>query len=67
MYSEGKKIIRERLTLYINSLREEFSKGMILPKKNEVKPDSVTNLSSGFNKKVSMEPVVNHSEKVITI
>lgn len=30
---------------------------MILPKKDEVKPDNITNLTSGFNKKISMAPV----------
>ena len=43
------------------SLKEEFSKGMILPKKGEVKPDNVHNLTSGFNKKIDMQTVVTHA------
>lgn len=35
---------------------------MILPKKDEVKPDSIKTLASGFNKKVSMEPIVSQNK-----
>ncbi|KAF2884889.1 hypothetical protein ILUMI_21260 [Ignelater luminosus] len=62
MYNGGKHIIREKLSEYIAGLKEEFSKGMILPKKDEVKQDNIKNLSSGFNKKVSMQPVVSNSK-----
>lgn len=53
----SKDQIREKLDNYVKSLKEEFSKGMILPKKEGTKPDTITNLSSGFNKKVNMTPV----------
>lgn len=62
MLNAGKEIIREKLSEYIAGLKIEFSKGMILPKKDEVKPDNIKNLSSGFNQKVSMQPVVSNSQ-----
>ncbi|EEZ99044.1 activator of 90 kDa heat shock protein ATPase homolog 1 [Tribolium castaneum] len=65
MLKSCKDVVRHQLTKYISSLKEEFSKGMILPKKDEVKPDAVKNLSSGFNKKISMTPVVSENNKQI--
>ncbi|KAG6447907.1 activator of 90 kDa heat shock protein ATPase homolog 1 [Manduca sexta] len=61
MHNIGKNEIRKQLTEYIRSLKEEFSKGLILPKKGEaqVKPDNVSMITSGFNKKISMEPVMS--------
>lgn len=64
MMTTGKEIIREKLQSYITSLKEEFSKGMILPTKDEVKPDSVTNLTSGFNKKINMAPIVSETKQI---
>ncbi|CAF4850015.1 activator of 90 kDa heat shock protein ATPase homolog 1 [Pieris napi] len=66
MHSIGKDIIRNQLTEYIRSLKEEFSKGLILPKKGEtqVKPDNVSTITSGFNKKVNMEPIVSAPKQV---
>lgn len=60
MHNIGRGEIRKQLQEYIRSLREEFSKGLILPKKGEtqVKPDNVSTITSGFNKKVNMEPVI---------
>ncbi|CAG9822543.1 unnamed protein product [Phaedon cochleariae] len=63
MFSSGKDLVRSQLSKYISSLKEEFSKGMILPKKDEVKPDSVKTLTSGFNRKINMEPIVSHDVK----
>lgn len=38
---------------------------MILPKKDEkAKPDTITNLSSGFNKKINMAPIQTNSTQV---
>lgn len=53
MHNVGKKQIRVQLEEYIRSLKEEFSKGLILPKKGEssVKPDNVSTITSGFNKR----------------
>lgn len=51
--------------MYVSGLREEFSKGMILPKKDEVKPDNIKVLSSGFNKKINMTPVKSETNKEI--
>lgn len=36
MYNVGRDKIREQLNIYIKELRQEFSKGMILPKKDSV-------------------------------
>ncbi|XP_049866884.1 activator of 90 kDa heat shock protein ATPase homolog 1-like [Pectinophora gossypiella] len=61
MHNVGRNEIRKQLSEYIRSLKEEFSKGLILPKKGEapVKPDNVSMITSGFNKKVNMEPIVS--------
>lgn len=64
MYRQGREIIRHKIQQYIDGLRIEFSKGMILPKKDEVKPDSVKTLTSGFNKKINMEPIVSPNANV---
>lgn len=60
MHNVGRDKIRKQLSEYVRSLKEEFSKGLILPKKGEttVKPDNVSMITSGFNKKVSMDPIV---------
>lgn len=59
MYNIGRSQIRTQIGVYLRELREEFSKGLILPKKDDkkVKPDSVSNITSGFNKKVNLQPV----------
>lgn len=60
LHHQGSEKIREKLALYISSLKEEFSKGMILPKKGEdILNDSkdsqqITNLSKGFSNKMHM-------------
>lgn len=64
-HKSGKSHIRERLQTYLTLLREEFSKGMILPKKAEAKPDGMKALTSGFNKKVNMAPVTNTTDAQI--
>ncbi|KAJ8921610.1 hypothetical protein NQ315_010518 [Exocentrus adspersus] len=65
MLKSSKDVVREQLGKYIAGLKEEFSKGMILPKKGETKPDGIKILASGFNKKVSMEPVVNSKKPTL--
>lgn len=67
MHNIGRDEIRKQLTEYLRSLKEEFSKGLILPKKGEtsVKPDSVSTITSGFNKKINMEPVVSTNKKEV--
>jgi len=55
----GSKIIRKQLAIYISDLREEFSKGMILPSKNN-KPNSdkiKTNEKENVAKKVLSQSV----------
>lgn len=59
MHKEGRQILRKRVGEYVENLKLEFSKGMILPKKDNVKPDNIKNLTSGFNKKVNMQPVLS--------
>lgn len=62
MFKVGKDFVRKQLGLYISGLKEEFSKGMILPKKDEVKPDQIKTLASGFNKKINMEPIISQNK-----
>ncbi|XP_053975735.1 activator of 90 kDa heat shock protein ATPase homolog 1 [Hylaeus anthracinus] len=57
LHTKGKKAIREKLEKYVSSLKEEFTVGMILPKKDSVK-ESITNITSGFNAKVQMNSTV---------
>lgn len=67
MHTMGKEKIREKLSEYISGLKQEFSKGMILPKKDVVKPDNITNLSSGFNKKINMTPVESKAKSDVGV
>ncbi|XP_017776080.1 PREDICTED: activator of 90 kDa heat shock protein ATPase homolog 1 [Nicrophorus vespilloides] len=64
MHKHGKDVVRDRVANYLASLTQEFSKGMILPKKDGIKPDSVKILTSGFNKKIDMQPVVEEKKSV---
>lgn len=59
MYNVGRSQIRNQIGVYLRELREEFSKGLILPKKDDtiVKKDGVSNITSGFNKKVDLAPI----------
>ncbi|XP_057653598.1 activator of 90 kDa heat shock protein ATPase homolog 1 [Diorhabda carinulata] len=65
MIKYGKQIIRNQLSKYISGLKEEFSKGMILPKKGSEKVETVTTLTSGFNKKINIEPMTIDVNKQI--
>lgn len=53
LHTKGKDVIREKLRKYVSSLKEEFTKGMILPKKDSVN-DNISNITSGFNVKMKM-------------
>ncbi|XP_050300981.1 activator of 90 kDa heat shock protein ATPase homolog 1 [Anthonomus grandis grandis] len=64
MLKDGKSLVRSQLGKYVSGLKEEFSHGMILPRKGEEKPDQVKTLTSGFNKKINMAPVVSNDKKV---
>lgn len=57
MYNIGRSQIRAQVGIYLRELREEFSKGLILPKKDEVKKDGISNITSGFNNKVNLMPI----------
>lgn len=65
MYNIGRAQIRQQLGVYLRELREEFSKGLILPKKDDkaVKPDKMSNITSGFNKKIDLQPVNSVSDE----
>ncbi|XP_015588663.1 activator of 90 kDa heat shock protein ATPase homolog 1 [Cephus cinctus] len=62
LHTKGKDTIRTKLKQYVSSLKEEFSKGMILPKKDSVK-DNIKNITSGFNVKMQMNSVVTTNNK----
>ncbi|XP_026471549.1 activator of 90 kDa heat shock protein ATPase homolog 1 [Ctenocephalides felis] len=69
MYNVGREEIRNKLGLYVSSLKEEFSKGMILPRKDDpkIKPDAVSSITSGFNKKIDMVPIESNKSSPCTI
>ncbi|XP_011503933.1 PREDICTED: activator of 90 kDa heat shock protein ATPase homolog 2-like, partial [Ceratosolen solmsi marchali] len=48
LYTKGKDIIREKLAKYVSSLKEEFTKGMILPKKDGI--ENISNKTTRFNR-----------------
>lgn len=62
MYNVGRDKIREKLDAYVKTLKADFAKGLILPSKDAVagqKETNVKNFSSGFNKKIDMQPVID--------
>uniref|UniRef100_A0A069DS64 Putative activator of 90 kDa heat shock protein atpase log 1-like isoform 2 n=1 Tax=Panstrongylus megistus TaxID=65343 RepID=A0A069DS64_9HEMI len=77
LHNCGSEKIREKLKLYVVMLKEEFSKGMILPKKgaeenHETKDQQITNLTSGFSAKIQMNqvsksPTNNKDSKTIDV
>ncbi|KAK9875169.1 hypothetical protein WA026_005961 [Henosepilachna vigintioctopunctata] len=67
LLKDGVATVRSQLAKYVTELKQEFTKGMILPKKDEVKPNNVVNHTSGFNKnKVNMMPVVSDKKQLGT-
>lgn len=65
MYHTGRKKIREQIGVYLKELKDEYSKGLILPKKDgsnekiSIKPDVVSHITSGFNKKMDIDKINN--------
>uniref|UniRef100_U5EP77 Putative response to stress n=1 Tax=Corethrella appendiculata TaxID=1370023 RepID=U5EP77_9DIPT len=66
MYNIGRDRLRKQVAAYVKSLKEDFAKGLILPKKDDpnaatqtaIKNEkNVSNITSGFNKKISMNPI----------
>ncbi|XP_015435744.1 PREDICTED: activator of 90 kDa heat shock protein ATPase homolog 1 [Dufourea novaeangliae] len=57
LHTKGKNIVREKLKQYVSSLKEEFTVGMILPKKDNLK-ENISNITSGFNAKMQMNSTV---------
>lgn len=71
MYNVGRDKIRKQLGTYVKQLRQDFAKGLILPKKGEdggaptVKPDKETVFASGFNKqKIELQTVISEPKQV---
>lgn len=67
MHNVGRDEIRKQLKEYLRSLKEEYSKGLLLPKKGDppVKPDNVSTITSGFNKKINMDPIIQEQKKQV--
>lgn len=67
---DARDIIRDQLAKYIKALKEEFAKGMILPKKDEeqsAKQDhNLANLSAGFQSKVQMNSPTKEGPKKLS-
>lgn len=58
MYNVGRGELRGQLGAYVKTLREDFAKDLILPSKDGATAAiCVKNHSSGFNKKVDMQPI----------
>lgn len=61
MYNVGREKIRHQLGIYVKELKEEYSKGLILPKKGEdnmpgeLIKERVQKTKSGFNDCISMD------------
>ncbi|KAL9703825.1 hypothetical protein quinque_007343 [Culex quinquefasciatus] len=69
MYNIGRDKIRKQLDTYVKQLKQDFAKGLILPKKGEegsaVKPDKETVFASGFNKqKIELKTVTSEPKTV---
>ncbi|XP_058833672.1 activator of 90 kDa heat shock protein ATPase homolog 1 [Topomyia yanbarensis] len=71
MYNIGRDKLRKQLEAYVETLKQDFAKGLILPKKGEengnppVKPDKEIVFASGFNKqKIELQTVISDDKKV---
>uniref|UniRef100_A0A8D8SUN4 Activator of 90 kDa heat shock protein ATPase homolog 1 n=1 Tax=Cacopsylla melanoneura TaxID=428564 RepID=A0A8D8SUN4_9HEMI len=64
LYSEGRSVIKEKLGNYVSSLKEEFSQGMILPKKDEAEDNGkcVKSITAGFNRQIGLEQESNSNK-----
>ncbi|XP_011306173.1 activator of 90 kDa heat shock protein ATPase homolog 1 [Fopius arisanus] len=62
LHTKGKEFIRERLKEYVAALKQEFTKGMILPKKDE--NQAITkNCKTAINVKAQMNATVVSNNK----
>ncbi|KAK0179619.1 hypothetical protein PV327_005357 [Microctonus hyperodae] len=61
LHTKGKHTIREKLKIYVSALKEEFSKGMILPKKDN-NNQNVVNSKTTINVKAQMNTTVVSSK-----
>lgn len=74
MYNVGRDKIRHQLATYVKELKQDFAKGLILPKKGDeengvtpvIKPDKETVYASGFNKpKIELKTVTSSGSKQV--
>uniref|UniRef100_A0ABD2X4J9 Activator of Hsp90 ATPase AHSA1-like N-terminal domain-containing protein n=1 Tax=Trichogramma kaykai TaxID=54128 RepID=A0ABD2X4J9_9HYME len=61
LHTQGKNVIREKLQNYVSGLKQEFTKGMILPKKDQCPNEKMNQLTSGFNVKMQMNAAVTNT------
>lgn len=72
MYNVGRDRIRKQLGVYLTELKEEFSKGLILPKKDGAPAATdgkntaagMNSLTSKFNNKINLEALNNSGASV---
>lgn len=69
MYNVGRDKIRKQLGVYLTELKEEFSKGLILPKKDSggapteaQKTTALNSLTTKFNNKINLDALNNDSK-----
>ncbi|XP_014210285.1 activator of 90 kDa heat shock protein ATPase homolog 2 isoform X2 [Copidosoma floridanum] len=66
LHTKGKATVREKLKKYVTSLKEDFTTGMILPKKDSTNKN-MTNITSGFNAKMQINKTVEPTNNNQTI
>jgi len=68
MYNVGRNKIREQIGIYLKQLKQEYSKGLILPKKEDgvkaANAGGVKSITSGFNKKIDIDKFKSGSDIV---
>lgn len=70
MYNIGREKIRHQLGIYVKELKEEFSKGLILPKKGEensdaLNKDEIKKSSKAFNNSIHQDGKTNDCSKQV--
>ncbi|XP_059481125.1 activator of 90 kDa heat shock protein ATPase homolog 1 [Neocloeon triangulifer] len=67
MYEKGRKLIREKIAEYISSLKEEYSQGLILPKKEETEAKVIKPAASKAPVKLSSQSQLSGAVKNMNI
>ncbi|XP_034945737.1 activator of 90 kDa heat shock protein ATPase homolog 1 [Chelonus insularis] len=62
LHSKGKETIRKRLKSYVSALKEEFSKGMILPKKDSDTKNAINSSTTVNNVKAQMNKTITSKD-----